>query len=77
MMSRRHDIVRQSDDSERPHRLLTYPEAADYLCVGRSTLYDLVGRGELPVVRMSPRCVRFRREDLEEFVEARVSRRPQ
>jgi excisionase family DNA binding protein len=57
--------------------LMTYVDAADYLQVGRSTLYDLVGRGELPVVRLSPRCIRFRRQDLEEFVEERVSRRPQ
>ena len=56
---------------------MTYLEAARYLAVGRSTLYDLVGRGELPVVRLSSRCVRLRRQDLEEFVSARVSRRPQ
>ena len=62
---------------KRPDNLMTYLEAADYLHVGRSTLYDLVGRGELPVVRLSPRCVRFRLLDLVEFVEARVSRRPQ
>ena len=58
-------------------RLMTYSEAARYLAVGRSTLYDLVGRGELPVVRMGPRCVRLRRQDLDQFVEARMSRRPQ
>ena len=57
--------------------LMTYAEAAHYLGVGRSTLYDFVGRGELPVVRLSRRCVRLRRQDLQEFVEARVSRRPQ
>ena len=57
--------------------LLTYREAAHYLRVGRSTLYDLVGRGEIPAVRLSPRCVRFRWQDLREFVDARVSRRPQ
>ena len=61
---------------KRPDNLMTYLEAADYLHVGRSTLYDLVGRGELPFVRLSPRCVRFRRQDLEEFVDARVTRRP-
>ena len=42
-----------------------------------STLYDLVGSGEVPTVRISSRCVRFRREDLEAFIEARVDRRPQ
>ena len=56
--------------------LMTYAQAARYLNVARSTLFDLVGRGEVQVVRISGRCVRFRLEDLEEFVEARLSRRP-
>ena len=56
-------------------RLLTYEEAADYLSVGRTKIYDLVGRGELPAVKIG-RCTRLRPEDLEEFIEARLIRRP-
>jgi excisionase family DNA binding protein len=68
-------IVRVSKAGDK--RLMTYHEAAFYLNVGRSTLYDLVGRGEIPVVRLSRRCVRFRLQDLEELVDARLTRRPQ
>lgn len=32
--------------------LVTYPEAAEMLGVGRSTLYELTAAGEIPVVRI-------------------------
>jgi len=54
--------------------LLNYEQAGAYLNVGRSTMYDLVGRGELPVVKIG-RCARFRPEDLRNFVDARVTRK--
>mgnify|MGYP001207471137 FL=1 len=55
-------------------RLLTYDEAGEYLAVGRTTMYDLVGKGHLPTVRIG-RCTRFRPEDLEDFIEAQLTRR--
>ena len=55
-------------------RLLTYQEAADVLAVGRTTIYGLVGRGELPVVKIG-RCSRLRPEDLEKFIKSRVTRK--
>jgi len=42
-------------------RLLTYDEAGEYLAVGRTTMYDLVARGELPTVKIR-RCTRFKPE---------------
>jgi excisionase family DNA binding protein len=53
-------------------RLLTYEQAADYLAVGRTTMYDLVARGELQAVKIG-RCTRLRPEDLEAYVEAQLS----
>ena len=44
--------------------LLTYEQAAGYLAVGRTTMYDLVGKGDLPTVKIR-RCTRFRVEDLD------------
>ena len=44
--------------------LLTYDQAAGYLAVGRTTMYDLVGKGDLPTVKIR-RCTRFRVEDLD------------
>ncbi|HIG17518.1 MAG TPA: DNA-binding protein, partial [Candidatus Handelsmanbacteria bacterium] len=47
-------------------RLLTYDEAGEYLAVGRTTMYDLVAKGDLPTVKIR-RCTRFKREDLEDY----------
>ncbi|MFP6646321.1 MAG: helix-turn-helix domain-containing protein [Candidatus Latescibacterota bacterium] len=51
-------------------------EAADYLAVGRTTMYDLVGKGALQMVKIG-RCTRFRIEDLEDFIESQLTRRSQ
>ncbi len=57
--------------------LLRYDEAAAYLQVSKATLYAMVSSGRVPVVRLGsgPRgkgITRFRREDLEAFVDERV-----
>lgn len=51
--------------------LLTIPEAARLLAVGRTTLYALIGRGELQAVAIG-RARRIPRAALQEFVEART-----
>ena len=55
-------------------RLLTLEESARLLGIGRTKIYELVGRGELPVVKID-RSSRIRPSDLEEFVEAHVTRK--
>jgi excisionase family DNA binding protein len=58
--------------SERPEPgtplLLRVPEAARLLSVSRSTLYQLVAAGEVPVVRVG-RSVRVVRRELERWVQ--------
>ena len=56
-------------------RLLTYDEAGEYLAVGRTTMYDLVAKGELPTVKIR-RCTRFKPEDLEDYIKLQTCRRP-
>ena len=58
-------------------RLWNYKQAAEYLNIGKSTLYALVSQGQLTCVRFGvgktkKGVTRFRREDLERFVKARV-----
>jgi len=47
--------------------LLTIPEAADRLGIGRSKLYELVAEGELGVVRIG-RAVRVEAAEIVDFV---------
>ena len=72
-------IGKLGDDLKQSQRLLNYREAAELLAVGKTTLYDLVGLGEIPVVQFGTGkkrgCTRFRPEDLEAFVEARLIRK--
>jgi len=58
-------------------RLWNYRQAAEYLNIGKSTLCTLVSQGQLTCVRFGvgktkKGVTRFRREDLERFVKARV-----
>lgn len=48
--------------------LLTADEVAHLLKIHRKTPYAWAREGRLPVVRLGPGSVRFRREDVEAFV---------
>ena len=58
-----------------PKLLVTHSEAAEILRVGKSTLYAMVSRGEIPVVqfgngRKTGRgCTRYRLSDLTSFID--------
>jgi excisionase family DNA binding protein len=56
-------------------RLLTFEQTADALAVGRTTVQELVDRGELPVVSVTGRAVRVDARDVEAFVKRRRERR--
>ena len=48
-------------------KLLSYEEATELLGVSRSTLTRLVGRRQIPVVRIGSRCL-FRQEAIEAWI---------
>jgi excisionase family DNA binding protein len=54
-------------------RVLDAQGAARYLSLGLDTLYRLVRSGELPHSRIG-KSIRFRPEDLDEYIAARVTR---
>jgi excisionase family DNA binding protein len=56
-------------------QLLLKREAQDRLRISRPTLDRLIGRGELPVVRLSGRSIRISERDLDRFLEQRTERR--
>jgi excisionase family DNA binding protein len=55
-------------------RLVGIREAAETLGVSTQTLYRLIGRGELSVVKIGDRTL-FRLDDLEAFIEQSTRRR--
>jgi excisionase family DNA binding protein len=55
--------------------LLDVREAAALLKISPGSLYHWLSEDRgLPVVRLSPRCVRFRRSDLEEWISEKSAR---
>jgi excisionase family DNA binding protein len=55
--------------------LLRAEEVARLLSIGRTKVYELIGRGELPVVRIG-RSVRIPRRALEEWIRERAADAP-
>jgi excisionase family DNA binding protein len=51
-------------------RLLTVPEAARFVNLSVGGLYHLIVQRRIPVVRISSRCVRFRRQALLAWIES-------
>lgn len=58
---------------DKPHSvtILRPRDAAAAIGVGRSTLYNLIGRGELRLVRIGPRSVGIRSDDIETWIASR------
>ena len=52
-------------------RLMTIREAAAYLRLSVGGLYHLTSRGLVPCIRLSARCLRFSKPQLDAFVERR------
>jgi excisionase family DNA binding protein len=53
---------------DQPHEYLKVPEVAEMLRIARNTVYELVGEGEIPSVRIG-RSVRVNRKELERWLE--------
>ena len=52
-------------------KLLKADEVAETLNIGRSTVYQMLRRNEIPCIRIG-RAVRVRQEDLESFIDQGV-----
>lgn len=51
---------------------LTYQELATLLHLPKGTLYSLVSRQRIPFLRLGKRLVRFRRKDIEVWIEEKT-----
>ncbi len=52
-------------------KLLTFTEVSEQYALKTSTLYSMVHKGQIPHVRIGPRTVRFRADELEAWVQER------
>ena len=50
--------------------LLRYEQAADYLGIEIPTVKKWVKEGKLPYVKISRKCTRFKKVDLDKFIES-------
>ena len=54
-------------------KLLNVQEAAEYLGLVTGTVYHMISEERIPVTRLSKRCVRFRLDDLDKWLEERTA----
>lgn len=52
-----------------PKEIMRIDEAAEFLGVSKGVLYHWVSEGRVPVIRISKRCIRFRRSQLEKWLD--------
>lgn len=53
---------------QRGDELLTVDQAAKLLAISKPTLWRLLRRGELPVVKIAQRGTRLKRSDIEAYI---------
>lgn len=58
------------------HGIMTIEEVAEYLRVSERTVYDWAQKGELPGGKLGTTW-RFKREDVEDWVNSRLSKKPE
>jgi excisionase family DNA binding protein len=56
--------------------LLTAVQVAELLSVPTTRVWSMSRRGEIPTVRIGPREVRYRAEDIERWIARRTTSRP-
>jgi excisionase family DNA binding protein len=64
----------QSSDDRGSSTFMSYAEAAQFLGVKVGTLYSWTSRKVIPFARLSPRVVRFRRDDFDQWLMGRTVR---
>lgn len=62
----------KKDVSGTPKRLLDYPALEQYLSLGRTSCYELVGAGEIPKIKIGTRTL-FDIRDVDSYID-RVKR---
>jgi excisionase family DNA binding protein len=56
--------------------LMTADQVAELLAVPKARVWSMSRRGEIPTVRIGPRDVRYRAEDVDAWIARRTTSRP-
>jgi excisionase family DNA binding protein len=56
----------------RPESLWTCQQGAEYLAISLASFWHRCRSGEIPHIRLSARCYRVRRSDLDEYLRKRM-----
>jgi len=54
--------------------LLTVDQAAEWLAISKPTLWRMIRRGEIPVVKIAQRTIRIKLTDIEDYIEDHYGR---
>jgi len=54
--------------------LLTVEGASDWLAISKPTLWRMIRRGEIPVVKIAQRTIRIKLSDVENYIEKHYGR---
>ena len=58
---------------QQKNQLLTAEDIAEILHLKVQTIYTMARRGELEKVKLSRKCLRFRADDVERFIERKAA----
>lgn len=56
---------------EEPNSLMTPDEASRFLGMSKSTLYKYTHLGTIPFIKVSHKCIRFSRDELDQWIRER------
>ena len=72
--------MKRRDDGEMVapmEKLMTLEEVAEHLCLSKDTVYRLANTGELPAAAKVRSQWRFRKEDVDQWLEKNKNARPE
>ena len=64
----------QRQERDEAARLLNVDEVAELIGIARKTVYELVQERKIPYIKPTRMTLRFRRSDIDEYLESRTVR---
>lgn len=65
--------IKQAMERSSDNTLMTRKQVADMLQVSTMHVYQLTRQGKLPVVRFSRKCIRYKKSDVDNYINTSIS----